>query len=179
MRTTTQQKSTKLHLGCGNKYLPGFINVDARDGKNVDLVCDIKDLPFNEESIDEIYMCHSLEHIPMHEVFPYLEYLNRLLKPAKCIYISVPNFQTLSSMYLAGKCNLSNIVRAIHGGQEYPGNLHYISFDKPMLTQMLRGARFQKVETFDPYTYLPKNYSDTSTYKINDISISLNLIATK
>ena len=46
-------------------------------------------------------MCHSLEHIRLHQVAGYLKYLNRLLKPNSYIYISVPDFETLSSMYLA------------------------------------------------------------------------------
>ena len=172
-------KKQKLHLGCGDKYLPGYINIDGRKGDNVDLVCNMTKLPYDRQSIDEIYMCHTLEHVPLHQVMDHLIYLNNLLTPSGCIYISVPDFQTLSSMYLAQRCQLEEIVRAIHGGQEYEGNLHYISFDESMLRSFLINSNFKNVEKYEPIKYLPCDFTDTSTYKINGISISLNMKATK
>ena len=179
MKNQSQQKLRKLHLGCGDKYLPEYINIDARKGENVDLVCDITRLPFEEDSVDEIYMCHSLEHIEMNKISWYIEYLYKLLKRGGEMYISVPNFEALSSMYLAKKCRLLDIIRAVHGGQEYPGNLHYISFDQDLLTKVLLNAKFRRVELYKPEAYLPRNYSDTSTYRINNIKISLNMKAIK
>lgn len=169
----------KLHLGCGEKNLREYINIDAKEGDNIDISCDIRDLPFGHCEIDEIYICHALEHIHMHQSQKYLSYLNSLIKTGGKIYISVPDFETMASMYLARKCKLVNIIRAIHGGQEYEGNLHYISFDNEMLTSMLKNAGFVNVKRYDPKTYLPKDYTDTSTYKINGIAISLNLTAEK
>ena len=157
----TAMDKVKLHLGCGERYLKEYINVDARDTGKVDIRCDIRNLPFENDQIDEIYMCHVLEHVKMHKCQEYLNYLQRLLKSSGKIYISVPNFEVLASMYLAGKCRLINIVRAINGGQEYDGNLHYISFDIKMLSAMLKNAGFENIKEYNPLTYLPENYEDT------------------
>ena len=178
-RSKSTTEKLKLHLGCGEKYLPEYINIDARSEGKLDIRCDIRNLPFENNQVDEIYMCHALEHIKMHENQEYLNYLHRLLKIGGKIYISVPDFEIMASMYLARKCKLINIVRAIHGGQEYEGNLHYISFDDEMLSTMLKNAGFINKKKYDPTTYLPKNYEDTSTYKINGIAISLNVTAEK
>ena len=44
----------KLHLGCGNRYIPGFINIDVQDLDNVDVRADAVDLPYEKNSIDLI-----------------------------------------------------------------------------------------------------------------------------
>ena len=170
---------TNLHLGCGDKRLPGYINIDSRVSGSTDLTCDINDLPFDRESIDIIYMCHSLEHIPMHNVISLLRQLYSLLKPRGAAYISVPDFAVLSSLYLSHRVSLSSIVRAIHGGQEYPENTHYMSYDYNLLSQMLMAAGFSTISRYSPEDFLPNGFTDTSTYEIGGKRISLNVCALK
>jgi len=169
----------QIHLGCGEKKLEGFINIDSRPSKYADLICDMTSLPFSNESLELIYMCHSLEHVEMHKVHQLIADLYRMLKPSGKLYISVPDFYTLSSLYLAQKVNLSTIVRAIHGGQEYPGNTHFMSYDNTLLTSILANAGFQNIYRYEPEELLPHNFSDTSTYEIAGMRISLNLCAAK
>jgi hypothetical protein len=48
----------KLNLGCGDKILPGYVNVDvapARAGQKPDVICDLHRLePFQDAAADEI-----------------------------------------------------------------------------------------------------------------------------
>ncbi|CAK22517.1 methyltransferase domain-containing protein [Synechococcus sp. CS-197] len=169
----------KIHLGCGNHHLSGFINVDARQTDATDLVCDMNHLPFQKNSLDVVYMCHSLEHIGLTEVGGFVQKIYTLLAPGGQFYVSVPNFEVLASLYLSNKCPLSMIVRAIHGGQEYPENTHYMSYDQILLTQILKSAGFAEVKQYLPMNFLPAGFSDTSTYEIAGKQISLNLCATK
>lgn len=169
----------KIHLGCGEKRLPGFINIDSRASPFTDMVCDMNDLPFKQGSIEIIYMCHSLEHIPMYSIVSLLSKLKSLLMPSGKLYISVPDFEILSSIYLAQKVKLATIVRAIHGGQEYPQNTHYMSYDYELLSTILLGAGFGDVNYYSPKDFLPKEFEDTSTYEIAGKRISLNVVASK
>ena len=56
----------KLNLGCGDKILPGYVNVDvaeSRAGKRPDVLCDLHRLtPFEDNSADEILSVHVVEH---------------------------------------------------------------------------------------------------------------------
>ena len=55
----------KLHIGCGERFLPGFKHLDVRKYPHVDYVSRAEDLSmFEDNSIEEIYACHVLEHFP-------------------------------------------------------------------------------------------------------------------
>lgn len=55
----------KLNLGCGTKKLEGYINIDKAASVHPDKVIDLElgHLPFKDNSVDEIYAEHTLEHI--------------------------------------------------------------------------------------------------------------------
>ncbi len=55
----------RVDLGCGNAKRPGFIGLDQFPGEQVDHVLDLtKDrYPFEDDSVDEVFSAHFLEHI--------------------------------------------------------------------------------------------------------------------
>jgi predicted SAM-dependent methyltransferase len=85
----------KLNLGCGDKILPGYINVDvaeARLGKKPDVLCDLRKLtPFEDQSVDEILSVHVVEHFWRWEVVDILKEWVRVLKPGGVMYLECPN----------------------------------------------------------------------------------------
>lgn len=55
----------KLNLGCGKKKIDGFVNCDIDKSMNPDKIIDLsKKLPFKDNTIDEVFTSHTLEHIP-------------------------------------------------------------------------------------------------------------------
>lgn len=52
----------KLHLGCGDKRLEGYTNIDIRPGDAVDHVSDLRTLSLEPNSYDIIYSCAVIEH---------------------------------------------------------------------------------------------------------------------
>jgi SAM-dependent methyltransferase len=68
-----------------------MINIDLYDYPNVDLVCDISQLPFKNNSIDLIISIAVLEHVPDPKII--VEEIARVLKPGGKIYIYIPFIQ--------------------------------------------------------------------------------------
>ena len=85
----------KLNLGCGNKILDGYVNVDKFDLYNVDIKHDLEKLPypFDDNSVEEIIMSHVLEHIGQDpDVFiNILKELYRICNNLALIKIAVPH----------------------------------------------------------------------------------------
>ncbi|PGX77766.1 class I SAM-dependent methyltransferase [Priestia megaterium] len=80
----------KLHLGCGKTILKEWINLDIMKGQGVDIVADLEKcsetpLPFEDNSIDEFYASHLIEHI--HHTLPLMQELHRIAKnDAKAVF---------------------------------------------------------------------------------------------
>ena len=80
----------RLNLGCGNNHIKGWLNVDIRPGPAVDFVCDLtKKLVWQDDSVDEIYMSHVLEHIQ--NPLPLMQELYRVAKPGTYCFVRVPH----------------------------------------------------------------------------------------
>lgn len=84
----------KLNVGCGKNIRDGWINIDIMPLPGVDVVfdletCVVKQLPFDDDSVDEIFMSHTLEHIS--NALPLMEELHRVAKNGAIMEIRVPH----------------------------------------------------------------------------------------
>ena len=51
----------RLHIGCGERKLPGFIDMDL-EGDNADMILDVtRGLPFPDASVDCIFSKHFID----------------------------------------------------------------------------------------------------------------------
>jgi ubiquinone/menaquinone biosynthesis C-methylase UbiE len=95
----------KLNLGCGDKILEGFVNVDvveSRAGKQPDVICDLHQLtPFEDDSADEIMAIHVVEHFWRWEVVDILKEWTRVLKPGGRMILECPNLVSACQAVLA------------------------------------------------------------------------------
>jgi SAM-dependent methyltransferase len=94
----------KLNLGCGDKILPGYVNVDvapARAGHKPDVICDLRRLaPFTDDSADEVLAVHVVEHFWRWEVVDVLREWMRVLKPGGKMVLECPNLQSACEEFL-------------------------------------------------------------------------------
>ena len=95
----------KLNLGCGDKILPGYVNVDvaeSRAGKRPDVLCDLHQLePFEDGVADEILSVHVVEHFWRWEVVSVLKEWLRVLKPGGRMILECPNLESACRQFLA------------------------------------------------------------------------------
>lgn len=95
----------RLNLGCGDKLLPGYVNVDvapSRLGKSPDVLCDLHALsPFPSDSADEVLAVHVVEHFWRWEVIDIIKEWRRVLKPGGKIILECPNLISACQEFLA------------------------------------------------------------------------------
>lgn len=92
----------RLHLGCGPKILPGWINVD-RVAQSPEVRTDIDPtaLPFPDASIGEILAEHLFEHFSFAEEARVWSEIARVLKPDGTLTLEVPDFAWVCETFLA------------------------------------------------------------------------------
>ncbi len=89
----------KLHLGCGNNNIKGWINIDKY--RKSDIIDDMIILKsFKEKSIDEIYTSHAIEHIKPEDFITALKRWYKLLKVGGILIIRCPDAEYYLKRYL-------------------------------------------------------------------------------
>ena len=176
----------KLHIGCGKKYLPGFKHLDIMEYPHIDYVRNSDDLSiFEDNSIEEIYACHILEHINRNDINKVLSEWYRVIAPNGILRIAVPDFEQIVSEYLASGNDLNKVLGLLYGGQNYQYNFHYQAFDYIRLSNLLKEAGFKSIERYNWKEFLPADYDDYSRAYLPHMDfehgrlMSLNVIAIK
>lgn len=90
----------KLNLGCGNKPIPGFVNVDIFKGPIVDEVFEMTDIPYKDNTIAAISTEHALEHLPFDKVRPTVAEWFRALKPGGELLLKIPDLEWCCQEYI-------------------------------------------------------------------------------
>jgi hypothetical protein len=83
----------RLHLGCADNYLPGWLNIDlARPGRKLDLRWDLRrPVPLPAGSVQAIFAEHLLEHLTLGQALGVVEECRRLLDRGGVLHIGVPD----------------------------------------------------------------------------------------
>jgi len=87
----------KIDVGCGSKVKDGFLGVDIIRFPGVEYVCDVrKGLPFENDSVDEIWCQNFLEHLTnLDGKFERVALFNefyRVLKPGAKATVIIPHW---------------------------------------------------------------------------------------
>lgn len=171
----------KLHLGCGNKKIHGWINVDAREEAGPDQVLDITKIHEKyKNKVDIIYACHVLEHFNKHQIKDVLDSWYKSLKPGGILRLSVPDLSAVCIRYLMTH-NAQELQGFLVGGQKNPFDYHYQVFDYGRLTNTLSASRFKEFKRCDwrewDHSYVD-DYSQAylpHMDKINGMLMSINM----
>jgi SAM-dependent methyltransferase len=181
----------QLHLGCGKRYIPGFVHIDLDDFPHLDYRSSIDRLPmFADETVDLIYCSHALPYFDRVEALDVVKEWRRVLKPGSVLRLSVPDFAALARLYqetgdltkVVGPLFGRMPIEATAGGQYI---FHKTTYDRVSLESLLREAGFRDFRLYDWRTTVHKDYDDFSQAyyphmdKEHGLQISLNMEATR
>jgi len=82
----------KLDLGCGLRTREGFVGVDVSPESGAEIVHDLSVVPwpFEDESVEEVYSSHFLEHLDGIERMRFMDELYRVMKPGAKATVITP-----------------------------------------------------------------------------------------
>lgn len=168
---TFKTDKTLFHLGCGDRHLSGWLNVDLWNSDiNLDIANGI--LPFANEQFEAIVSQHVIEHLTIEdELIPLLKECHRTMKVGGEIWLSTPDMEKVAKSYIAHK-NEDMVAdrqkRLPHwnlGGlpaQHFMNDMfhqaleHRNLFDLGLLTWTLNQAGFYQVERADEQALLAR-----------------------
>ena len=144
------QGNLRLNVGAGHIVRNEYLNVDSRELPGIDIVADVRELPFDEEEVAEIYSAHLLEHFPLEELRRVvLPRWASLLEDGGKLVAVVPDVETMVAECAAGRMPFEDFVLVMYGGQEYEGDFHYSGFSEETLTHLMEEAGLEDVKVIE------------------------------
>ena len=155
-----KQRSLKVHLGCGDERLAGFLNIDYRPTPATDVVMDLNLPQFAPASVSFAFSNAFFEHIFRNSRLPHLQRIRDSLDERRGLLLyrnSVfPKYcnSMLRTPGTAGPVfDLYNVYRYTHGDPEqaaswWIGQLHKSLFDEDELRLLLHNSWFSSYVVF-------------------------------
>jgi predicted SAM-dependent methyltransferase len=150
-----RERALRLHLGCGDDRLDGFVNIDYRRTRAVDVAMDLNVPRLADGSVSLAFSNAFFEHLYRASRGPHLQRIRRALAAdGACCYIGMPYFPNIARLYLergpgtAGPVfDLFNVYRYTHGDPEgqqawWIGQLHKSLFDEEEVAMLLESSGF-------------------------------------
>lgn len=164
------KSAVRLHLGCGIQRLPGYINIDCMKTPATDLVCDIRKLPYEDNSVDTVESYHVFEHIPVclhanvdsvygekyESLIATLSEWRRVLKPDGNLVIEMPDLEGIIKEYLeADGARKDELLIGIYGSYRSADDtdIHRWGADEALLRRLLEQAGFKYIKFYKVTDY--------------------------
>lgn len=140
----------RLDIGCGEAPRKGFIGVD-RYVESASVWCDMWDINYPADSVDEIYSSHALEHVEKAKVVSTLLEWKRIIKPGGKITIRVPDLIWCCENFLKNPDDGWQLA-TLYGHQAHDGEYHLTGFTKAFMEKYLGEAgliitKYEELET--------------------------------
>jgi FkbM family methyltransferase len=150
----SESKPIKLHLGCGEQYFDGYVNIDYPTTEHnvmdvkADYFATITDLNFPDNSVDEIRLHHVFEHFPRVTALSLLIKWQKWLKVGGKLHIETPDFLGSAETMLSEvpwKVK-TGVIRHIAGDQSAPWAYHIDQWFPERFERTFKTLGFDNVE---------------------------------
>lgn len=140
-------KSVRLNIGAGAYSDPRYTDIDIKNG------IDARHLPYADNSVDEIYASHILEHFSFRETATVLAEWARVLRPGGIMRIAVPNATMLTQDLadIAENGSHEALENVFFGAQATEAGTHKALFTEQRLRERMNEAGIGYVKRFEPF----------------------------
>lgn len=161
----------RLNIGGGDTAIPGFYNIDRANGWEAYPLRRSHErggstIPDN--SVEEIYASHVIEHFPKHDAEDVLREWVRVLKPGGTLKVATVDFDKVADAIAKGNPDGWDIQGYIYGGQIDANDFHKSGYNEPWLRHLLNAVGLVDIKPWKS--------------ELNDcasLPVSLNLMGTK
>lgn len=123
----------KLHLGCGSNIKEGYTNIDKFvKGKDISNF-DILNLPYDNESVEEIITEHLIEHLPFCDEEKFFKECYRLLSKGGLLICETPDMEWLCEQFIKAEDKFTEFYK-VGAVDHYFGNKKSIEHRWGMIT---------------------------------------------
>jgi predicted SAM-dependent methyltransferase len=149
-----EKQKVKLHLGCGDVIINGWINVDLCNPA-AQVKADAKDLNmFEDNSIDEIYSSHLIEHFHFHDGLKVLKEWKRVLKPGGKLVVELPDFLACCKKFIeSSEEDRVNQYVSFWGYPWESGQTHLFGYTKSQMRWSLEQLGFTNLKELPALRY--------------------------
>lgn len=140
----------RLNLGCCDLPKTGYINIDIRESVKPDLVADVLNLSdhFSENSVDEIWASHLIEHLTPEEADKAVIHWKSLLKQGGKLSIVTPDFKAIAQGYIGGQLSLE-VLNNEYIYSYVQESLHRCMYDQVSLLELFSKHDFNNLQIID------------------------------
>ena len=191
-RYMVAHQTTKLHLGCGQRHLPGWLNCDIADS-DFDIDLSLPPLPFSDGQFTDVLAQQFIEHLEYDPgLLNFLKDLHRVMKPYGRIWLSCPDLESICKAYVEDRCATIDWGLKRHwphaSAKGFPTQ-HRINFffhqwgehrnlyDLEMVTWALHNADFNEVrrvsetDLIQIYPEIPPRENDTTSLIVSALRV--------
>ncbi|MFN3307176.1 MAG: class I SAM-dependent methyltransferase, partial [Candidatus Kapaibacteriota bacterium] len=175
----SEEKSLRLHLGCGENYLESYVNIDFPPEKHTvmrvkaDIYQDITRLQFPSESVDEVRLHHVFEHFDRVTALALLIKWSEWLKIGGKLHIETPDIEGCAKIIVSNAPfnQKQAIIRHLFGSHEASWAYHLDGWSVEKFNTILTKFGFEvssRTWHWQRYPYLPN--VEVLAKKINNFS---------
>lgn len=174
-----QHTPLRLHLGCGQEHWQGWINLDISVNSAADFVVDFREIKnyFEQGTIDEIAMIHSISYLRLWEARELLTDLQSILKKNGRLILEFPDIAKCAENLIRSEGNIPEYLEALRG--IYAFDMEQIArkeiftpyafgWSSWHLEQELSKAGFGHITISDPKTHDQRIWRDTRIEAIKE-----------
>lgn len=148
-----------LNVGCGEFYVPGWVNTDFQQTDQIhpDVLVDPEHpFPFADQSFDNVYCGHVLEHVPYEGVPEFLAEIRRVLTSGGNLMVVGPDVIRVLHQWRVGEATWDLVSRCLESHPDLSNpDRHHWNCSGERVVGMLEVAGFDNVTEYDMLKYEP------------------------